>query len=289
MDSFTNIRSRVARLLGARLVGWTAVPGRTMAGRWIVRGEDGASVFVKAASDAGTARWLRAEHHLYAALAGEFMPRLLGWAEEDWPILVLEDLSGAQWPPPWSAARVDQVLAAMEAVRLSVVPDGLPTLEEQFGGRGSWRAVAADPAPFLSLGLCSPAWLEAALPDLIAAEAAAVLDGPELLHLDVRSDNLCFQGSRAVLVDWNWACRGNARLDIAAWLPSLHAEGGPAPETILPNEPELAALLCGYWACRAGLPAPKGTASVREVQLQQLRTALPWAARALSLPMPVSP
>jgi Ser/Thr protein kinase RdoA (MazF antagonist) len=132
------------------------------------------------------------------------------------------------------------------------------------------------------------AWLEAALPDLLAAEGAAVLDGPDLLHADVRSDNLCFQGSRAILVDWNWACRGNGRFDIAAWLPSLYAEGGPAPETILPDEPELAALLSGFWAAQAGLPPPPDASGVREVQLLQLRTALPWAARALSLP-PISP
>ena len=67
----------------------------------------------------------------------------------------------------------------------------------------------------------------------MAAEAEAVLDGTDLLHLDVRSDNLCFVGSRAVLVDWNWACRGNGLVDLAGWVPSLHAEGGPLPESCL--------------------------------------------------------
>jgi thiamine kinase-like enzyme len=53
-----------------------------------------------------------------------------------------------------------------------------------------------------------------------------------LLHFDVRSDNVCFAGDRAVLVDWNWAAIGNPVMDVAARLPSLHAEGGPPPEEI---------------------------------------------------------
>ena len=39
-----------------------------------------------------------------------------------------------------------------------------------------------------------------------------------------------------MLVDWNNACVGNALLDTASWLPSLEAEGGPAPEDILPAD-----------------------------------------------------
>jgi len=37
----------------------------------------------------------------------------------------------------------------------------------------------------------------------------------------------------------------------------VHAEGGPAPEAILPEGgAELAALFSGYFAARAGLPPP---------------------------------
>ena len=46
----------------------------------------------------------------------------------------------------------------------------------------------------------------------------------------VRSDNVCFSAGSARIVDWNWAARGNPRLDVAAWLPSFHAEGGPRPK-----------------------------------------------------------
>jgi len=110
------------------------------------------------------------------------------------------------------------------------------------------------------------------------------LDGDDLVHADVRSDNLCFAGERAILVDWNNACRGNGDLDTAFWAPSLCAEGGPAPEAVGPAGAEWPALVSGYFAARAGLPLIPHAPRVRQVQLQQLQVALPWAQRTLGLP-----
>ena len=70
-------------------------------------------------------------------------------------------------------------------------------------------------------GTSAIAWLTDAIDTLVAAETNTPLAGDALVHLDVRSDNLCFVEERVVLVDWNWACRGNRKVDIAAWLPSL--------------------------------------------------------------------
>ena len=100
----------------------------------------------------------------------------------------------------------------------------------------------------------------------------------------MRSDNLCFVGERVVLVDWNLACRGSPLLDLAFWLPSLQSEGGPPPDTILPGAGALAALVSGFFACRAGRPVIPDAPRVRQVQLTQLRCALPWVVRALDLP-----
>ena len=71
-------------------------------------------------------------------------------------------------------------------------------------------------------------------------EGAAQIDGDALVHIDVRSDNLCFSGDRVVLVDWNLVARANPLLDVAAWLPSLHSEGGPLPEDIETAPPNIA-------------------------------------------------
>jgi hypothetical protein len=104
------------------------------------------------------------------------------------------------------------------------------------------------------------------------------------VHFDVRSDNLCFLDDRCILIDWNFACRGNGDVNIATWLPSLEAEGGPRPESILPDAREFAASMSGYWAWRAGQPPPANAPHLRQVQLAQLRSALAWAIRELGLP-----
>jgi hypothetical protein len=89
-----------------------------------------------------------------------------------------------------------------------------------------------------------------------------------------------------VILDWNHACRANPEFDLAFWLPSLHAEGGPPPEEVLPDAPGLAALVAGFFCARAGLPPIEDALHVRPLQRMQSRTALPWAARALGLPPP---
>jgi aminoglycoside phosphotransferase (APT) family kinase protein len=134
--------------------------------------------------------------------------------------------------------------------------------------------------------LCSDAWLDEALPALLHASDPSLLDGERLLHLDVRSDNLCIRDGHAVLVDWNWASVGNPAVDVAFWLPSLALEGGPEPDEIArvrPGAERLAGVVAGFFAATAGLPPPAGAPAVRAFQLAQLEVALPWAVRALGL------
>ncbi len=287
MDSpAPNISERVTRLLRKRAVAWRRVErGYTPAQRWVATLDEGSSCFVKA----GVGRMshaLRAEYaKVYSRLEAPFLPRLLGWDDDgETPLLVLEDLSAAVWPPPWTGERVSAVLEMLDALHSTQLA-GLPALAtvESDLSEG-WRVVANDPAPFLSLGLCTPAWLEATFAALIAATETARLDGSDFVHFDVRSDNVCFADGRVVLVDWNFACRGNGEVDLAAWAPSLHAEGGPPPEAILPDAPKWAAVVSGFFAARAGLVRIPDAPRVRSAQLEQLNTALPWAVRALGLP-----
>jgi Ser/Thr protein kinase RdoA (MazF antagonist) len=138
----------------------------------------------------------------------------------------------------------------------------------------------------LATDLCSRARLQDALPLLVEASDAAQLGGEELLHFDVRSDNLFFLDRRVVLVDWNHACVGPGHFDVAFWLPSLRLEGGPDPWDVLPEAGGLAAAVAGFFAARAGLSPPAGAPTVREFQRRQAEIALPWAARELGLPPP---
>jgi hypothetical protein len=273
-------------VLGRRVVrARQAEGGYTAAERWVLGFADGSSAFAKMATTEQTAAWLRTEHRFYSEIGPEFAPRLFGWYDPgQQPLLLLEDLSRADWPPPWTAERIAAVQAILGRVAAAPVPAWAPPLASFRDHFSGWRRVAADPAPFLSLQLVMPVWLERALPALLEAEAGAPLEGDALVHLDVRSDNLCFDGDRVVLVDWNWLSRGDSLFDLAGWLPTLHAEGGPGPWELCADSRGYAAMLAGLWASLAGLPPPAGAPRVRAVQLQALRSALPWAARELGLP-----
>jgi hypothetical protein len=77
-------------------------------------------------------------------------------------------------------------------------------------------------------------------------------------------------------VDWNWTSIGNRWIDVAGWLPSLHAEGGPASQEAAPEvPPELAAVVAGHFCAHASRPPIPTAPNVRPVQLRQARTALP--------------
>jgi hypothetical protein len=283
--------ARALRKLRAEPAAWGPVTtgGYTPARRWIVTLADGATAFVKVATDEQTASWLRDEHLAYSILRGAtFMPAYLGWYDDgEAPVLALEDLSDAAWPPPWTPDAVGAVRAALDDLHAMPPYEDLPRADDDhLGLRDGWQEVAADPSPFLALGLCSPDWLERHLAVLDVAARSAPLGGEALLHFDVRSDNVCLSDGRALLVDWNWATVGNPDLDLVGWLPSLQAEGGPAPDEIAPGRGELAAAIAGFMCSHAGLPAIPTAPGVRRVQLEQARTALPWTCRELGLPEP---
>jgi hypothetical protein len=276
-------RAVLASRLGARPLVQLAGRGYTLMERWLVELPDGTRAFVKLAVDEPTAGFLRDEHRVYAHLEGNYLPRLLGWDDDgELPVLVLEDLSGAHWPPPWRSGDVELVRRALDELHAAPPPEGVPPLTHD--ELHTWREVESDPEPFLSLELCSAEWLDAALPELLAASKRCDVGGEALLHLDVRSDNICIADGRAVLVDWNWASVGNPLVDLAFWLPSLYMEGGPAPTQMLPDAGDLTAIVSGFFAPISGLPPPAGAPTVRPLQLAQLEVSLPWAVEALGLP-----
>jgi thiamine kinase-like enzyme len=195
----------------------------------------------------------------------------------------IEDLSAAYWPPSWDERKVALVLAQIDAMRNTQAPlEPFAQWRPTFGA--FWQIVASDPTPFLSLNFADEHWLEATLPALVAAENACSTEGGSLTHWDLRSDNMCLTESHVIFVDWNHACLSNPKVDLGIWLPSLAYEEGPEPEMILPHAPEIAALVAGFFASRAGLPGISDAPCVRMVQKQQLSTALPWAVCALELP-----
>ncbi len=278
------LKSRIESLIGTKVESARRVEGGYTPARRLLCKTNADSFFVKIGATPLTSRNLNREIHVYNCLSGDFMPRLVAWEQhESEPILIIEDLSRQHWPPPWDERQIDLTLAQIDA--LHSTPAAVETYAQiHETGDANWQAVAADPEPFLSLGIADAKWLEAALPDLIRDEESCPTAGDRLTHWDLRSDNICLTAQRAIFVDWNAACLSNPRLDLGFWLPSLAYEGGPEPEKILPDAPEVAARVSGYFAARAGLPEISDAPRVRAVQRRQLETALPWAARALDLP-----
>ncbi|MEX0782978.1 MAG: phosphotransferase [Dehalococcoidia bacterium] len=254
-----------------------------------MRFDDGSTAFAKVGTIDRIGEWLRIEHRSYTEIGGPFMPRMLGWADEEAPALLLEDLSAGHWPPPWDRSLVDRMRKTLSAIASAPCPAWARPITAQTDIFSGWSHIASEPESFLGLGLVTREWLEAALPALVATENPPELSGDALLHFDVRSDNMCFTEDRALLVDWNWIARGNPLFDIAAWLPSLHFEGGPTPEDVCPEAGVFAAALAGYFCAHAPQPIIPDAPHVRRVQFEQATTALPWAARYLGLPPPDGP
>jgi hypothetical protein len=284
---------RVARAVGERptTIEWAAGHGAPSNRRYVARLRD-RSVFAKVAAFDYTAGWLRTEHTIYEALDGAaFLPRLLGWDDDGThPTLVLEDLSAASWPPPWDTSRVDAVLGAFEEIHTTSPPDATGSIDDVLTDiREGWNEIRAHPEPVAALGVCSGAWLKAHIDELEAAADAAAIGGATFVHVDVRSDNLCFRGDRAVLVDWNWASRGDPVFDVAAWLPSLAAEGGPEPWEVLPEAGRYAALLAGFFLAHCVRPSIPQAPHVRALQEANGRSAIRWTTRVLGLPDPDGP
>jgi Phosphotransferase enzyme family len=276
--------SRAERILGTEAENWARVVSRgySVNEHWTAGFVDGRRAFLKLASVDPSPQWVRDEHRVFECVTGSFMPQLLGFEDGEHPLLILEDmLPDARWPPPWQPGDVDAVLTALGDVAAAKRAFELPRLAES--GLSGWRDVADDPEPFLGLGMVGAEWLEGSLPVLLEASDPALLDGDALVHCDVRSDNLCLREGHAVLLDWNHARIGNAAFDVAFWLPSLVLEGVPDPESF--GVDEVAVFVAGFFAAQAGLPAPDGAPRVRSFQRAQLGVALPWACKALGLPV----
>lgn len=269
--------ARAEALLGSEAETWARVmrTGYSLNEHWTATFADGTNAFLKLARIDPSPQWLREEAAILAAVQGRSVPRFIAFEDGRDPLLVLEDLMPARWPPPWHEGDVEAVLAAL--AEISHADADVPLLEQE--DWNGWRAIEADPEPFLSTGLRDAVWLERMLPALVAATDSAPLAGDALLHCDVRSDNLCLKDGHAVLVDWNHARIGNPSFDVAFWLPSLVLERGPRPQRF--GVDDLAPLVAGFFAARAGLPRPAGAPRVREFQRAQAAVALDWVEAVL--------
>lgn len=287
------IRERLERALGQPVGEWAKPDtGLSAAARYSVTLEDGSHVFIKAATDEQTGRWLRTEHLALQHVPERFVPHVLAWLDEPGchPILVVEDLRHAHWPAShqgvdWREGDINRVLAAVSDLSGVRAPSAFAPTSRHPARWPAFVPEGPNHDAFLGLRLCSAAWLTYAAPLLIEAEASLDDSGDRLVHGDLRSDNMCIDSERVVFVDWSDASRGNAEHDLAELLPTLHLEGGPEPYEMLPTGGGWAAAGCALLARRVlderSLPSWLATVFVRLAAID-----LSWAASCLGLPQP---
>ena len=97
------------RLLRDAVGFYPTTGGHTQTERWVVEFADGRRMFAKGAVDDASAGWLRAEVRNYRTIDTPWMPRFLDYDEAGHGLLVIEDLSRAEWTTEWSPDRVHRV------------------------------------------------------------------------------------------------------------------------------------------------------------------------------------
>ncbi len=298
-----SVRTAIEDVCGARVVeAWTQPGGFSPGVAARVRCADGTRFFVKAVSaeaNPDTPLLHRQEARNLAALAPFItnrrlpVPRLRGTVNQGpWTALVLDDVAGRQPALPWRAAELDQVVAALDrmAGALTPSPVEVPTVADRLGAEFTgWHTLATGPVP----DQLDP-WSRARLDQLAHGEAtwAEHAAGDTLLHADIRADNLLLTGNGVVVVDWPWACRGAAIVELVLFAPSVAMQGGPPPAELLARSQTgraagravLTALVCGfagYLTERSLRPPPPGLPTVRAFQAAQGAVARRWLAELM--------
>jgi hypothetical protein len=282
------VLSAITAATGAKPDSWRhVVAGHTHAEKWLVKLDDGRSVFAKAATEPSARAQVEREAAILESVAARYMPYVYGASTIDsWSVLVLEDLSRARWPPPYD----DRGEALLESVKQVAATTPPPDLRRRPEGRpfGTyWQRIADHPEPVLGHGLFSATWLEKAQPILHTAESSAQLAGNDFLHDDVWAGNVCYTERGAILIDWASATVGDSRVDLAYALLSIRSAGAAPPPVEFPDEAAYAALLAGANAYQAAQPVDesiKHESVLRAGWLDDLEYALEWACELLQLP-----
>lgn len=243
---------------------------------------DGQWVFAKIACEDQSRMWLKREQEVYLGLGTrDFLPRFISFSSDSrLSVLLLEDLSQASWPPPWREGDVERVLEAIGQVHVQKPPVNTKRSKWEMRRPFFWRKIQSSKQRFLALGCCSAAWFENNLSHLEALEASVVFEGDQFVHLDIRSDNLCFVGASVKIIDWNWSSIGNGKGDIAGWLPGLALESSVLPESILSGAGDWASLLAGFYAHELMFGEGHSKRSLARYK-SLLPIALGWASRCI--------
>lgn len=261
---------------------------------------DGRRVFIKAVSastNPDSPGMHRREARIAATLPASVpAPRFLeAYDDSEWIALIFEDIEGTTPRTPWNQAELDRVLVSVGELSSALTPAPIPVepLDELMPAvfTGWQRLLAGVESGEDDLRGVDP-WAQRHLAELVALEAASpdAAAGTTLLHADLRADNILLTPSRVYFIDWPWASRGAAWVDLAFMLPSIAMQRGPKPWEIFDSHPlgrtappaavtAVVAALTGFMVRGSRLPPPPGLPTVRAFQRDQGIPALEWLKR----------
>jgi aminoglycoside phosphotransferase (APT) family kinase protein len=283
------VRSRVEQVIG----GGPVISAQSQAGGFSpgtadrVRTADGRRAFVKAVSprlNERSAELACQEIRVTAALPPSApVPRFLGgFEEDDWVVLIIEDVEGAPPRTPWVESEIDaaatglrELAAALTPAPLTGVPTAAELMAHDFGG---WDRLAAEPMADLD------PWAADHLDALRAASElglAAVANGSTLTHNDIRADNILVRpDGRAIFVDWPWGSIGPAWLDTVLLAINIEVYGGDGARVVRELDQRVVtgvvAGLCGGFTEGSRLPPPPGIPALRAFMRFQGDGMLRW-------------
>jgi len=262
---------------------------------------NGRSAFVKAVSGSinpDSPGMHRREARIAAALPTSVpTPRLLdSYDDGDWIALIFEDIEGTTPRTPWQQAELDRVLDAVGELTAALTPAPIavePVSELMPMVFAGWSRLAAGVESGQDDLRGVDPWAQRHLAELVALEALssdAASGGTTLLHTDLRADNILLTPSRVFFIDWPWASRGAAWVDLAFMLPSVAMQRGPKPWEIFDAHPvgrrapaaavtAVVAAAAGFMIRGSRLPPPPGLPTVRAFQRDQGVPALEWLKR----------
>jgi hypothetical protein len=295
------VRHALEDRLGAAVVDTATQPGGFspgVAARLTLA--DGRQVFVKAVSGSinpDSPGMHRREARMAAALPASVpTPRFLGsYDDGEWVALIFEDIDGTPPQTPWRQPELDRVLVAVGELSSALTPAPIavePVSDVMPYVFSGWQRLAASAESGQDDLRGLDPWAQRHLAELVALEVASpnAAAGATLLHADLRADNILLTPSRVVFVDWPWASRGAAWVDLLFMLPSVAMQGGPRPWEIFDVHPlgrrapaaavtAVVAAAAGFMIRGSRLPPPPGLPTVRAFQHDQGVPALDWLKR----------
>ena len=290
----SGIHERIERLAGSEVRGAQTQTGGFSAGvASRVSFVDGQRLFVKAvpATSAGTF-----ELYIREAEVLRMIPRDLpaahlidSFTQDEWAVLVIEDVEGRHPKRSASSADTVHVLDAIATLSAVSTDSVLPQLADELASDSrSWDRVEAEGLLETTTPWCieNLAFLRTA-----AERVTAAVAGDRLIHGDLRGDNILIDSAgSARLLDWPWAARGAGWEDALLYLLDLRVEDPLADVNSLlthavfdaSRTEDYVALLsavAGNWFEQCRLPAPDGMTTLRDFQRREALAAVEWVAQ----------